>query len=457
MAEQQVPVTATALINFGSMYDYVDTTLSSVAPYPNQYGVTNTLYPGWCVDRDTTIYVPLYYSSELFDPYYFSENWVDALPTTPPFPPIYPDRWSTIPWNIITYIVNNKTVYQGLGYSAMQVQDVIWFYTNGQVLTTEELNLKNLIEQNYPSDYDPYTDKVRLMVTFAGLNFNNTIAQLTAFEVTNTPNVTIKKFYDYNLNGVKDNGEEYLSGWKFRIGNTVTSKEYFTDDTGSFSTFLPPGNYTITEILPTGNWINTTGETKSEDILLDQSSVSQTFEFGNVCLGAGGGHTPGFWSNKNGQLIITGKSNGTSIINPYLSALNALYLVNRDGNRITVDKYSSFKQWLLNADAVNMSYKLSTHLAAMQLSVSYGSVNENAMIYAPYLLLYKDRVPALSDLMFISVNDLIAAANLAIMATPKALQNSPDRSFLEALYKTLEATNNNNNFVKSTPCSVNYL
>jgi hypothetical protein len=51
---------------------------------------------------------------------------------------------------------------------------------------------------------------------------------------------------------------------------------------------------------------------------------TKTVEFGNVCLGAGGGLTLGYWSNKNGQATM----NDGGTFAPELALLAALNLPN---------------------------------------------------------------------------------------------------------------------------------
>ena len=51
--------------------------------------------------------------------------------------------------------------------------------------------------------------------------------------------------------------------------------------------------------------------------------------FGNVCIGAGGGHTLGFWSNKNGQALF-----GTDDLAAMVGGLN---LRNANGSALQSD------------------------------------------------------------------------------------------------------------------------
>ena len=97
-------------------------------------------------------------------------------------------------------------------------------------------------------------------------------------------------------------------------------------------------------------------------------------QFGNVCLGAGGGLTLGFWSNKNGQ----------NLENAYdFAVLSALCLRTANGQRPELHRDRSpanktaLHDWLLNANATNMANMLSAQLAAMVLNVRHPGVDRH--------------------------------------------------------------------------------
>jgi len=78
-------------------------------------------------------------------------------------------------------------------------------------------------------------------------------------------------------------------------------------------------------------------------------------EFGNLCLGGGGGVTLGFWSNRNGQRLETDAD---------FTALNAMCLRNPNGTIRTFtgtlnQKKTALHDWLLGANATNMARMLS--------------------------------------------------------------------------------------------------
>jgi hypothetical protein len=174
------------------------------------------------------------------------------------------------------------------------------------------------------------------------------------------------KFYDTNANGKKDTGEQYIYGWRFEVFSSSVQLEEYTPAILD----LAPDKYTVVESTPLeDNWINTTSTEFQVNLHADQV---RRVRFGNVCLGAGGGFTLGYWSNKNGQALLTDND---------FAALTALHLRNEDGSDrdftsgLDTNK-ADLKSWLLGANAVNMSYMLSVQLAAMVLNVNHGSLTE---------------------------------------------------------------------------------
>jgi hypothetical protein len=140
------------------------------------------------------------------------------------------------------------------------------------------------------------------------------------------------KVYDRNANGVADEGEPGVEGWRMQLTGT--------DDTGAAvgpivqttgadgcTTFadLLPGTYTVTELIPTGSWVSTgsTSYTVTIESSLDGTGSTvalQKVTFTNYCEGVADFGTKGYWHNKNGlqelteDLIVT--VNGLA---PYIS------------------------------------------------------------------------------------------------------------------------------------------
>jgi len=249
----------------------------------------------------------------------------------------------------------------------------------------------------------------------------------------------VLKFYDANANGIDDDGQP-ITGWKVRIVDGIDLIRYTPAHL-----LLAPDTYTVSEFAPVEtNWVATTPT--SVDITLPPSG---TVTFGNVCLGAGGGHTLGFWSNRNGQ----DKMNDGGSLNPELALLSGLNLRNANGTDFDPATYSGFRSWLLSATATNMAYMLSAQLAAMELNVESGFVSGGAMVYAPALIGSPANETALG---FISITDLMTAANTELGLHGSVLSGDPSRPYQEALKNALDAGNNNLNFVQATPCPFSF-
>lgn len=247
----------------------------------------------------------------------------------------------------------------------------------------------------------------------------------------------VMKFYDANTDGVKgdDATEPWLSGWKINVTDGVLSDDAFTP----VHLELSPGTYTVAEYMPLElNWIPTTS-TSFSGIDLGPGD-SETVTFGNVCVGAGGGLTKGFWTNKNGQALIDAGD---------LAALVALHLRNYDGSDFDPASAAEVKDWLKNAEAVNMAYMLSAQLAAMKLNVLNGFVDGAALIYAP-------GSNSANGAGFASVSDLITEADAELGLHAAAWAGDAWRDYQKTLKDALDNANNDLTFVQAQPCAYTF-
>ncbi len=250
-----------------------------------------------------------------------------------------------------------------------------------------------------------------------------------------TARLDVLKFYDANANGIRETNEVLITGWKVAISNDVTLIRYTP-----VSIILEPGTYGVSEFMPLEtDWLATTATNVSVTLLGADTNVVQ---FGNVCLGAGGGHTLGFWSNKNGQQTM----NDGGTLAPELSLLSSLNLKNANGSDFNPTTYASFRTWLLNGNAVNMSYMLSVQLSAMMLNVEAGMVSGSALVYAPGC----GNTGVGNN--FITINDLVVAANTALAVDGYTPDGDANRALQECYKNALDAANNNVNFIQASPC-----
>jgi hypothetical protein len=268
-------------------------------------------------------------------------------------------------------------------------------------------------------------------------NFENSETKTDNFKVEEsvqppppTGTLEVIKFYDANLNGINDDNQP-ITGWRV----TITSIGVVYTP---YSASVLVGPYTVTESNPIeSNWLHTTPTFK--DIVVDEGETERV-EFGNVCLGAGGGLTLGFWSNKNGQALF-GEGDRLEMV--------ALNLRNATGAPFDPASYTAFRTWILNATATNMAYMLSAQLATMRLNVYNGFVSGNALIYAP-------GTNSANLLGFATVNAVIAEANASLGAFGYTLYGHPQRAYQEALKNALDKANNNLNFLQATPCAFSF-
>ena len=190
-----------------------------------------------------------------------------------------------------------------------------------------------------------------------------------------------------------------------------------------------------------------------------RGEVEEGNDFGNLCLGAGGGLTLEFWTNRNGQALTTGAD---------LCALNGLYLKNGSGNdfdpvtgcpspsgpQVTTGK-TNLRSWLLSANATNMAYMLSAQLAAMKLNVLHGFVSGGSLVFAGTAPA-NCTVPGLNG-GYISISapitDANTASNHSLFNDPSTTAAGAARTCQEFMKNALDRANNNLNFVQPTPAT----
>jgi hypothetical protein len=275
------------------------------------------------------------------------------------------------------------------------------------------------------------------------------------------------KYYDSAVNGVLDPGDLPVQGIKVSItltdGVTSTTVVVTTNILGQWALEIPVGSAVsgmACEIAPpaqpTYSWVQTgplVGATSGLDAVADSNkcwtfTVGNTnisgLDFGNVAIGAGGGLTLGFWSNKNGAKVITSPSN-------LLPTVLALNLRKANGAFLGNVSLADFQKFLTGASATNMANMLSAQLAAMDLNVlSYpsnpfsGGVNPSALIYAP-------GAASANVNGFTTVGALLTEANTELGLHGLALDGSPYRAYQEALKTALDKGNNNLTFVLAVP------
>lgn len=274
--------------------------------------------------------------------------------------------------------------------------------------------------------------------------FNNSDTKTDNFKVKessippSTATLVVQKFYDANASGTKDGTETFIIDWKVNIGGCINEDKYT-----EVNEVIDPGTCVVKEYMPTQtNWYRTRPAGTDTITLTIPANGTGTALFGNVCTGPGGGKTLGFWSNKNGQALITG-------IPASLSMVDGLNLVDANGANADLSSYTKFRTWILGASATNMSYMLSAQLAAMELNVYFNKVDPNAMIYAP-------GTGSANGSGFASVQDVMDEANTALGNDGYTLSGDPNRTLQQALKNALDNANNNLNFAQGSPCAFSF-
>jgi hypothetical protein len=313
-----------------------------------------------------------------------------------------------------------------------------------------------------------------------GINFGNVLKG----------SITGHKCYDADSSGTCGSGEVAVAGIQIKLykgdctasacaaGNLVASTT--TDASGDFSfTGLEPGTYTVVEVLPASHgWAATSGTKRLAEVgpgsVVDfgppaqvQADSEEVQDFTNVCFTEGDppdGHTPGFWSNKNGKEVMSDLPDGPE---PELAMLRSLNLRDETGAHYDPVQYDGpkdadpppvvkyFEDWLKDRDAVNMAYQLSAHLAAMALNVETGFVSGGDLVTV-HTSVDPDGQMTISELM--------AAADAALGADGYTPTGDPNRALQEKLKDALDKANNNQNWVNPdggsvvspTPCPVVY-
>ena len=259
--------------------------------------------------------------------------------------------------------------------------------------------------------------------------------------------ICVKKFYDGNANGTWDDGEDEIEGWKVAYsGPAGASGSVNTQSTAEYAA----GTWTFTECpSKKGKWVATTPTTVTVTV---EDGDAITVVFGNVCIGKGGAYNGCAWLSWGGQCLI----------NSYdLKALRNLCLVDWSG--CSIDPWSkSALFWYLFAGCVldndcyedykhsNMAFLLSYQLAVMTLNVRHDFVDGDCLVYAP------DCGNTGSGNDFLSVSDLMDAANDALCDDGYTPHGDDDRDSQECLKNALSRANDNRTFCHSEPCEFGF-
>src|SRR5262249_43996079 len=141
--------------------------------------------------------------------------------------------------------------------------------------------------------------------------------------------ITGMKYYDQDGNGIFGNStsEPAINGWTINIykdngdgvfnPTTDTLTSTTTDNDGSYSLSFRAATYFLREALP-ANWTATQGKNGYTVTIggsdIQSGGTSSGNDFGNYkTRSVTGGLTLGFWSNQNGQKLMTGTTTGNTL------------------------------------------------------------------------------------------------------------------------------------------------
>lgn len=252
--------------------------------------------------------------------------------------------------------------------------------------------------------------------------------------------VTALKFYDRDMDGVRDADEPGIDGWLMRVSGDYDDATV-TANGGYVSWELADGSYTVSEELPPAgsHWKQTTPEGNLYAFTIPDSPPETDLLFGNVCeVTLTCGRTLGFWSNKNGQAVLAAHSPA------WMTLLAGYNLVGESGSPFDPATPASLKAWLLNARSVNMSYMLSAQLAATVLDLAYTCPAGTADAYGIVV-----------DGEWKSLATLVAEANDFLGDHPSTYSGDTYRDDAEWYKDVFDAFNNNRLvLVPYDPCPV---
>lgn len=349
-----------------------------------------------------------------------------------------------------------------IGNRTFTVTNGVWSYLGTHAFNPSPCGSGILVIQLIPyNDTDNPAGVYKAWLSTDQL-FSNDLSKTDNFKVSNPscgdcnppPQSTItgEKFYDTNGNGALDPGELGIPGWQITIGGTAvdSTNPTFTDSSGLYIFVVDQntGQYTISEVFPPApvsgpQWVATTATSGTAD---STSDVNQGPNFGNVCRGLpGNGLTLGFWSNKNGEALMTGSANGQAFKPAVSSLLGGLPLVNASGTHVTFANYTAFRTWILSATSVNAAYMLSAQLATMELNVLLNGVSTSELVQVtdPVLITALGLTANGHGDYYVQLGALLSAAITELAAHPLTVAAGPDRTYEVSLQTLLNSLNNN--------------
>ncbi len=238
-------------------------------------------------------------------------------------------------------------------------------------------------------------------------------------------------FHDTNRDGVRDANELGLAGSTVKLVSNHPANAgqvMATTTTDNFGAYIfsnvPSGDRSVVLEIDGGVHQATT---PLDVRLMNCGCGSQVVDFGKFAVTTQcEGRTQGFWRNNNGIAQIQ--------VGNWWGALRDLKLVDTIGwNFDPTGNVCQWKIYMAGSNAFNMSYALSTQLAAMKLNVLSGRASLDCRVQ--------------TQLGIKTIGELIQAANAALIQDGFTPPGDPNRSLQEKLKNALDKANNNQNWL----------
>jgi hypothetical protein len=257
------------------------------------------------------------------------------------------------------------------------------------------------------------------------------------------------KFYDTNVNGVRDTGEPFIENWLIEIrlksSNTLVACGH-TNANGEFCITVDGDGtqYIIEEVMAEPYKAST-----ATSIEVAAAAPRTAAEFGNyalvpVTLTA---YTKGGWSNDNNNFsqalnhYTHGKKRLNEVDPDWRNLLNGLHLCNSNGTEYDVPgngfnpAFNNFSSWITGSVEGNMAFNLSTQMAAAALNLNYTEYGEYSMVHVFWNNEWVNLAEAIQD-----ASDLLDGNCLVESGHPLHAQMQDFKNMFDAFNNNLLST-----------------
>ena len=203
---------------------------------PAGFDVTNGTYPGWCIQKNTTMRRHVNHTVSLYSSY----------------DPEMPAHFLNNNWSKVNYVINHK---QEGGRES--IQNAIWYFMCNDPYPTNDTLAQAMIDDANASNGSFVPQSGQIIAILVDVENGNYSIQRTFFELTLPPVVTLGDFVwnDHNANGIQESDEPGIPDITVSLytQNGTWVDSVTTDDRGLYSfAIFPLGEYYIKFTLPNG-------------------------------------------------------------------------------------------------------------------------------------------------------------------------------------------------------------